>query len=137
MDTEDVTALVTGANRGLGRRFAAELVARGAKVYAAARRPETVDIPGVVPIRLDITDPESVRQAAEQAGDVNFLVNNAGISTRATLLDGPIEDIRAEMDTDPGVVAKLALDGVFAGEAEVLADDVTRNTKAQLSAPPR
>ena len=41
-----ITALVTGANRGLGKRFAAELVARGAKVYAAARRPETVDVPG-------------------------------------------------------------------------------------------
>jgi NAD(P)-dependent dehydrogenase (short-subunit alcohol dehydrogenase family) len=226
MDIENVTALVTGANRGLGRRFATELVARGAKVYAAARRPETVDIPGVVPIQLDITDPVSVRQAAEQAGDVNLLVNNAGISTRAGLLDGPLEDIHAEMDThyfgtlqvirafapvierngggailnvlsvlswahpptsgayaaakaaawaltdavrtelapkgihvaalhvgymdtdmvsyipaeqktDPGIVAKLALDGVFAGEPEILADDLTRQVRAQLSAPPR
>lgn len=57
--TQNVTALVTGANRGLGRQLAAELVARGAKVYAAARRPETVDLPGVVPIQLDVTDPES------------------------------------------------------------------------------
>ena len=40
-NTEHTTALVTGANRGLGRRFAEALVARGAKVYAAARRPET------------------------------------------------------------------------------------------------
>src|SRR3954452_12797614 len=94
-----ITALVTGANRGLGRRFAEELVARGAKVYAAARKPETVDIPGVVPIQLDITDPESVRRAAEQASDVNVLVNNAGVSTRATLLDGSLEDIRLEMET--------------------------------------
>lgn len=97
--TNNITALVTGANRGLGRRLAAELVARGAKVYAAARRPETIDLPGVVPIQLDITDPESVRRAAEIAGDVTVLVNNAGISTRANLLTGPIEDIRAEMDT--------------------------------------
>lgn len=97
--TEKITALVTGANRGLGRQLAAELVARGAKVYAAARRPETVDLPGVVPIQLDITDVESVRRAAAVADDVTLLVNNAGISTRATLLDGPIEDIRAEMDT--------------------------------------
>lgn len=97
--THDIVALVTGANRGLGRRLAAELVARGAKVYAAARRPETVDLPGVVPIRLDITDAESVRRAAEIAGDVTVLVNNAGISTRANLLTGPVEDIRAEMET--------------------------------------
>lgn len=97
--THDIVALVTGANRGLGRRLAAELVARGAKVYAAARRPETVDLPGVVPIRLDITDAESVRRAAGIAGDVTVLVNNAGISTRANLLTGPVEDIRAEMET--------------------------------------
>lgn len=97
--TQNVTALVTGANRGLGRQLAAELVARGAKVYAAARRPETVDLPGVVPIQLDVTDPESIRRAAAVADDVTVLVNNAGISTRATLLDGPIDDIRAEMET--------------------------------------
>jgi NAD(P)-dependent dehydrogenase (short-subunit alcohol dehydrogenase family) len=97
--TKNVIALVTGANRGLGRQLAAELVARGAKVYAAARRPETVDLPGVVPIQLDVTDPESIRHAAAIADDVTVLVNNAGISTRATLLDGPIEDIRAEMET--------------------------------------
>lgn len=97
--TQNITALVTGANRGLGRRLAAELVARGAKVYAAARRPETVDLPGVIPVQLDITDPESVRRAAEIARDVTLLVNNAGVSTRANLLTGPIEDIRLEMET--------------------------------------
>ena len=64
MDTTHVIAVVTGANRGLGRRFALDLVARGATVYAAARRPETIDIPGVVPIALDITDPETSRRAA-------------------------------------------------------------------------
>ena len=65
MSKEHVVALVTGANRGLGRQFAAELVARGAKVYAGARRPETVDLPGVVPVQLDITDAESVRRAGQ------------------------------------------------------------------------
>lgn len=97
--TNNITALVTGANRGLGRHLAAELLARGAKVYAAARNPDTVDLPGAIPIQLDITDPESVRRAAAVADDVTVLVNNAGISTRAQLLTGRIEDIRAEMET--------------------------------------
>ena len=223
MTAELVTALVTGANRGLGRRFAAELVARGATVFAAARRPDSVDLPGVTPIQLDITDPGSVRKAADLARSVNVVVNNAGISTRATLLDGQLADIRLEMEThyfgtlnvirafapviesngggailnvlsvlswlhpptsgayssakaaawamtdavreelaprgihvaalhvgymdtdmvsyipadqkiDPGVVARLALDGLFAREAEILADSVSRDAKAQLSA---
>lgn len=97
--TQQITALVTGANRGLGRQFAAELLSRGVKVYAAARRPETIDQPGVVPIQLDITDPESVRRAAAIAEDVTVLINNAGVSTEADLLSGPIEDIRLEMET--------------------------------------
>ncbi|NTY61734.1 SDR family oxidoreductase [Mycolicibacterium sphagni] len=220
--TEQITALVTGANRGLGRQFAAELVSRGAKVYAAARRPETIDLPGVVPIQLDITDPASVRAAAAIAGDVTVLVNNAGVSTQADLLTGPIEDIRLEMEThyfgtlnvirefvpviekngggsildvlsvlswyhapafgaysaakaagwamtdalrtelaprgitvsalhvgfmdtdmasfvpddqkiSPAVVAKQAVDGLLSGQAEILADDLSRNVKAGLA----
>ena len=85
MKQDHVTALVSGANRGLGRRIAAELLERGAKVYAGARQPETVDLPDVVPIQLDITDLDSVRRGAETASDVTVLVNNAGVSTRASL----------------------------------------------------
>ena len=222
MTTQQITAFVTGANRGLGKRFAEELVARGAKVYAAARRPDTIDVPGVVPVHLDITDPESVARAAELAGDVNVLVNNAGVSTGASLLTGSLDDVRLEMEThyfgtlsvtrafvpvieangggsilnvlsvlswfhapaigaysaakaagwamtdairqelaprgihvaslhvgymdtdmaaavpadqkvDPSAVAKQALDGLFAGEPEILADDLTRAVKSQLS----
>lgn len=58
------TALVTGANRGIGRHLAEELLKRGAKVYATARRPESVGIPGVEVLKLDITDPVSVKAAA-------------------------------------------------------------------------
>src|SRR5438270_437402 len=99
MTTEQITAFVTGANRGLGRRFAEKLVERGAKVYAAARRPETIDVPGAIPVQLDITDPESVARAAAEASDVNVLINNAGVSTGASLLTGPIDDVRLEMET--------------------------------------
>ncbi|MFC0033079.1 SDR family oxidoreductase [Micromonospora chaiyaphumensis] len=93
------TALVTGANRGFGRHLAAELLARGATVYAGARNPDTVDLPGAVPVRLDITDPASVAAAAELAGDVTLLVNNAGVSTGADLLDGDLAEIRRELET--------------------------------------
>ncbi|MGV9808471.1 SDR family oxidoreductase [Micromonospora chersina] len=93
------TALVTGANRGFGRHLAAELLARGATVYAGARNPDTVDLPGVTPVRLDITDPASVAAAAEVAGDVTLLVNNAGVSTGADLLDGDLAEIRRELET--------------------------------------
>ncbi|NBH05709.1 SDR family oxidoreductase [Amycolatopsis sp. SID8362] len=100
MDIKGAVALVTGANRGLGRKFAEALLERGAaKVYAAARNPESVDLPGVVPLRLDVTDPASIREAAAIAGDVTLLVNNAGSSTGSTLLGGKLEDIRLEMDT--------------------------------------
>jgi NAD(P)-dependent dehydrogenase (short-subunit alcohol dehydrogenase family) len=99
MRIEGSTALVTGANRGLGRRLAEELLARGAKVYAGARDPGSVDLAGVTPIALDITDPVSVAAAADATGDVSLLINNAGSSTGAGLLDGSLADIELEMNT--------------------------------------
>lgn len=102
MDITDQIALVTGANRGIGRHFVLELLERGAaKVYAAARRPETVDVvdPRVVPVRLDLLDHASVVAAAETAADTTLLVNNAGISTGASLVMGDLADIHRELDT--------------------------------------
>ena len=92
-------ALVTGANRGIGRHFAEQLLHRGAaKVYATARNPERVDLEGVEVLRLDLTDPDSVAAAAAAAGDVTLLVNNAGIATGTNLL-GDLDQIRLEMET--------------------------------------
>lgn len=99
MKIAGTTALVTGANRGFGRHLAAELLARGATVYAGARNPDRVDLPGVTPVRLDITDPASVAAAADLARDVTLLVNNAGSGTGADLLDADLDRIRLEMDT--------------------------------------
>ncbi|MFJ9180044.1 SDR family oxidoreductase [Streptomyces sp. NPDC102360] len=100
MELKDAVAVVTGANRGLGRHLAAQLVERGATVYAAARRPETVDLPGVVPLRLDVTDEESIREAARTASGATLLVNNAGISTGTPLIAGSTDAVRLEMDTN-------------------------------------
>ena len=225
MYLQDSVALVTGSNRGLGRQFAAQLLERGAKkVYATARDPESVQIPGVTPLGLDITDPHSVNWAATIASDATLIINNAGISTGTSLMDGELAQIELEMQTnfygplsvtrafapilasngggailnvlsvlswlhlptagaysaakaaawamtdatrqelaprgihvaalhvaymdtdmaahlaapkaDPADVAALALDGVEADLTEILADDVTRNVKQGLSAPP-
>jgi len=100
MDISSSTALVTGANRGLGKQFAAELLRRGARVYAGARDPGTIDIDGAIPIAVDITDLASVAAAAEAAGDVTLLVNNAGIAADVNLLTGELDGARREMDTN-------------------------------------
>jgi NAD(P)-dependent dehydrogenase (short-subunit alcohol dehydrogenase family) len=101
MHISGAIALVTGANRGLGRHFAAQLLDRGAaKVYATARRPELITLPGVEVLPLDITDPASVAAAARAASDVNLLVNNAGVSTGADLVAGDLDLLRRDMDTN-------------------------------------
>ncbi|MET0495855.1 MAG: SDR family oxidoreductase [Actinoplanes sp.] len=100
MNLRNSVALVTGANRGLGRHFAEQLLERGAaKVYATARRPELVDLPGAEVLRLDVTDPASVAEAAAKAGDVTVLINNAGSNTFADLVTGDKADIRQDLDT--------------------------------------
>jgi NAD(P)-dependent dehydrogenase (short-subunit alcohol dehydrogenase family) len=222
MDITGRPALVTGANRGLGRQLAAELRDRGARVYAASRNQDAVDIAGVRPIALDITDPASVAAAAQTVTGLAILVNNAGSPPRSSLLTGDLAAIRLEMETiffgtlavtrafvpqlaaqgssavlnilsvlswlsiprsgaycaaksaewsltnamrlelapqgtrvtalhvgymdtdmtrqldvaksDPAVIAKLAIDGVEAGDAEVIADETSRRVLAGLSA---
>ncbi|ROP72572.1 SDR family oxidoreductase [Curtobacterium sp. PhB115] len=100
MDIAGSVALVTGSNRGIGRRFVQQLLERGAtKVYATARRPELVDVPGVVVLPLDITDAASIDAAVAAAPDVTLLINNAGISTQGSLLTDDLTDARREMDT--------------------------------------
>ncbi len=101
MELKNAVVLVTGANRGIGAEFVAQLKERGAaKIYAASRHPSTHDVDGVEPIQLDITDPEQIRSAADAAGDVQVLINNAGISTGSSLITGQVAEIRREMDTN-------------------------------------
>ena len=86
MKIQDSVALVTGANRGLGLAFTQALLAGGArKVYAAARDPASVTLPGVEAIRLDVTKPEEVAAAARALGDVTLVINNAGIARGSAL----------------------------------------------------
>lgn len=102
MNIDDAVVLVTGANRGLGRVFVQAALARGArKVYAAARQPESIDVPGAIPIRLDVTQPQDAIAAAAQAGDATLVVNNAGISLAGgvTGADG-LALLRRQLDTN-------------------------------------
>ncbi|MFL6122197.1 SDR family oxidoreductase, partial [Actinophytocola sp.] len=225
MDVKGSVALVTGANRGIGRHFARQLLERGAaKVYATARAPERIDVPGVEVLSLDVTDPASVSAAAATATAVTLLVNNAGIAGQQNLVVGDLDTMRLEMETlfwgslrtirafapvlarngggailnvlsamswfsydgansyaaakaaqwaltngvrlelagqgtlvtamhmgavdtdmmagydmdklDPADVVRLAIDGIQAGELEILVDDASRQVKAALAADP-
>jgi NAD(P)-dependent dehydrogenase (short-subunit alcohol dehydrogenase family) len=93
------TALVTGANRGLGREFAQQLLARGATVIATARRPDAIDLPGVRALRLDVTDAATIAAARAATTDLSLLINNAGVATATPLLDGDPSAVRLEMET--------------------------------------
>jgi NAD(P)-dependent dehydrogenase (short-subunit alcohol dehydrogenase family) len=98
---EGAAALVTGGNRGFGRAMVEELLDRGAaKVYATARAPHPPPDERIVRLALDVTDDNSVAEAAEAATDVSIVVNNAGINLNTPVLDAPLGDIRAELETN-------------------------------------
>lgn len=100
MKLQGTAAIVTGANRGFGRHVAQQLHDRGVHVYAAARNPDSVDLNGVTPLQLDVTDPASIAAAAAAIDGVAILVNNAGVATGATLLEGDVDSIRHEFETN-------------------------------------
>lgn len=95
-------ALVTGANRGLGAAFATGLLQAGAaKVYAAARHPEAISHPGVIPVRLDVTDSAQVAALAAEIKDVTLLINNAGIGEFGSVLaPNAIDSLQRQFDTN-------------------------------------
>jgi NADP-dependent 3-hydroxy acid dehydrogenase YdfG len=84
------------------RAYARELVSRGAlKVYGAARNPDAVREPGVLPIELHITNPERVAEVSAQYLDVSLLVNNAGVMKASTFIKAPsLDAARDEMETN-------------------------------------
>lgn len=104
MNIENSVALVTGANRGVGRVYVAELLRRGAaKVYAGARNPDSLadtvslDPARVVPIRLDVTNASDIAAAVNTANDITLLVNNAGVLSFGGALDVEQDAIDRDM----------------------------------------
>jgi 3-oxoacyl-[acyl-carrier protein] reductase len=104
---EGKTALVTGASRGIGRAIALELARAGASVVlgyrAAAEEAESVAREaGARAIQADVSDPAGARRRGEEAGDVDVLVNNAGLTRDGLIARMSDDDWRAVVDTNLG-----------------------------------
>jgi NAD(P)-dependent dehydrogenase (short-subunit alcohol dehydrogenase family) len=99
---DGATVLVTGANGGLGVEFVQQALDRGAKkVYATARNPREWTDGRIVPLRLDVTDSDSISAAAAAASDTTVVVNNAAIAILPDrLLHLPMAEIRRTFDTN-------------------------------------
>jgi NAD(P)-dependent dehydrogenase (short-subunit alcohol dehydrogenase family) len=107
MKIQNATALVTGANRGIGFAFVQALLAAGVKkVYATARDVSTLQVvtaldpDRVVPLQVDVTEQSVVNALPAQATEVNLLINNAGILAFGSILDVPNETIAHQFDTN-------------------------------------
>lgn len=113
INLEGKVAMVTGASSGLGTRFATVLAAAGAKVVLASRRTERLkelraaieaDGGNAHVVRLDVTDTASVRAAVAhaetEAGAIDILVNNSGVSTTQRLVDVTDDDFDFVFDTN-------------------------------------
>ncbi|HWW70871.1 MAG TPA: SDR family oxidoreductase [Duganella sp.] len=133
MKIQGSIALVTGANRGLGAAFVRALLAAGAtKVYAAARNPSDITPPGAVPVRLDVTRPDQVDALARELGDVNLLINNAGIGGSGSVLDASaIETLRQQFEVN--AVGPLRVAQAFAPTLGASSESAVINVISALS----
>jgi len=108
MKIEGAVALVTGANGGIGKEYVEALRTAGAaRIYACARKVEalteivSLDPERIIPIQLDITNEQSVKDAAAQCQDVNLLINNAGVGFNQGLIAAPdLSSARTEMEVN-------------------------------------
>ncbi len=104
------TALVTGASSGIGSACALRLSGDGWRVFAGVRRAR--DAPaGTEEIRLDVTNADEIRAASERIGELDALVNNAGIAISMPLEFVPLEELRRQFDVN--VVGQVAVTQAF------------------------
>ena len=107
MEIKKAVALVTGANRGIGRELVRALLDAGVtKVYAAARdinsltATQALDPRRVVALQVDVTDHKRVAALPEAAGDVNLLINNAGVLDFGSILEVPLAAVTRDFETN-------------------------------------
>ncbi|MCG8039341.1 MAG: SDR family oxidoreductase [Candidatus Thiodiazotropha taylori] len=113
---KDRVVLVTGANRGIGRSIVEQFFKAGAsKIYAAARKTESLtplsEIYGdqVVPLQIDLHQPETIIEAAKRAGDVEIVVNNAGMLNIANpLASNAVVAMQDEMEVNVYGLMRMA-----------------------------
>lgn len=98
---EGSVVLVTGAGGGLGRQWVSQALLKGAtKVYAATRSATEWENPRVFPLRLDVTDQNSLTEAAATAMDANIVINNAGVPLYGPISTAAPTQLRSVFDVN-------------------------------------
>ena len=116
LDPKGKVAFVSGANRGIGKAIAIELLERGAStVYAGARNVNSLDEltskygERLVPVQLDVTDDASIESAAAKVRNVDILVNNAGVFAVGSVFSDHAESsLKQNLDVNVWGVLKLS-----------------------------
>jgi NAD(P)-dependent dehydrogenase (short-subunit alcohol dehydrogenase family) len=107
MSEPSKAVLITGCSSGIGRATAVRLSGAGYRVYATARRPESIaalQASGCETLALDVTDEESMRAAVDviehAEGAVGVLINNAGYSQSGAMETVPLDAARRQFETN-------------------------------------
>ncbi|MBV4529919.1 SDR family oxidoreductase [Pseudomonas sp. SWRI107] len=97
------TVLITGCSSGIGRALAHAFRDAGHQVWATARKPQDVDqlnAAGFTARQLDVNDAEALARLAEELPQLDILINNAGYGAMGPLLDGGVEAMRQQFETN-------------------------------------